>query len=93
VAPRNEIEEVLVRVWSELIDAPRIGVRDNFFDLGGHSLHATRHMFRIRELLEIDLPVRALYEAPTIEQLAQRVEERLIEELEGMSDAEVEGLV
>jgi amino acid adenylation domain-containing protein len=93
VAPRNEIEEVLVNVWSELIGAPRIGVRDNFFDLGGHSLHATRHMFRIRELLEIDLPVRALYEAPTIEQLAQRVEERLIEELEGMSDAEVEGLV
>jgi len=93
VAPRNEIEEVLVRVWSELIDAPRIGVRDNFFELGGHSLHATRHMFRIRELLEIELPVRALYEAPTIEQLAVQVEERLLEELEGMSDAEVEGLV
>ena len=93
VAPRNEIEEVLVRIWGELVDVPRIGVHDDFFDLGGHSLHATRHMHRVRDLLDIELPVRTLYEAPTIEQLALRVEERLIAELEALSDEEVDHLV
>jgi amino acid adenylation domain-containing protein len=84
LAPRTEMEELLHTVWTELIAAPRIGVLDNFFDLGGHSLHATRHMYRVRELLEVDLPVRALYEAPTIAQMATLVENRLMEELEAM---------
>jgi len=93
VAPRTEIEQVLARLWSELVGVGRIGVHDDFFDLGGHSLDATRHMFRLRELLAVELPVRALYEAPTIEALARRVEEELVAELEAMTDAEVEGLV
>ncbi|MDY7095555.1 MAG: amino acid adenylation domain-containing protein [Acidobacteriota bacterium] len=84
LAPRTEMEELLHTIWTELITAPRIGVLDNFFDLGGHSLHATRHMYRVRELLEVELPVRALYEAPTIAEMAILVESRLMEELEAM---------
>jgi amino acid adenylation domain-containing protein len=83
VAPRNEIEELLVEIWRELLprlaDQP-VGVLDSFFDLGGHSLHATRLMFRIRELLEVELPVATLYDAPTVERLARTIEAVLIEE-------------
>ena len=97
VAPRNEIEELLAGIWEELIGGqraggPAIGVHDDFFALGGHSLHATRHMHRVREVLGIDLPVRALYEAPTVAALAVLVEERLVAELQAMSDEEVERL-
>ena len=93
MAPRNDMEEVLVGIWGELIGDVRIGVRDDFFELGGHSLHATRHMHRVRELLGVEMPLRTLYEAPTIEALAGRVEELLLAELEGLSDEEVERLV
>ncbi|MEM7051547.1 MAG: amino acid adenylation domain-containing protein [Acidobacteriota bacterium] len=74
LAPRDEVEELLADVWSGLIGVDRVGVRDNFFEIGGHSLHATRHMHRLQDLLGIDLPIRALYEAPTVEQMARRVE-------------------
>ena len=88
VAPRNEVEELLGRIWSDLIQRERVGIYDNFFDLGGHSLHATRLMHRVSELLGIELPVRTLYDAPTIEQLALRVEGKMVEYVEGMSDEE-----
>ncbi|MEM7051548.1 MAG: amino acid adenylation domain-containing protein [Acidobacteriota bacterium] len=83
VAPRNEVEELLAEIWCDLIGLESVGVRDNFFEVGGHSLHATRHMHRIRSLIEVSLPIRTLYEAPTIEQLAERIESLLAEELLG----------
>src|SRR5262249_54346905 len=58
-------EEVVLRVWAEVLEIERIGVNDNFFDLGGHSLSATRVVFRLREAFRADLPVRALFESPT----------------------------
>jgi acyl carrier protein len=93
VAPRNEVEELLAGIWQELIGVPRVGVHDDFFALGGHSLHATRHMHRVREALGLELPVRALYEAPTVAALAARVEEGLLAELAALSDDEVQRLV
>ena len=92
VAPRNDMEEVLVGIWAELVCGDRIGVHDNFFDLGGHSLHASRHMYRVRELLGVEMPLRTLYQAPTVEALAVRVEEALMAELEGLSDEELMAL-
>src|SRR5437879_4028940 len=73
IAPRTPIEEGLAEIWSELLRAPRIGIRDSFFDQGGHSLLATQTVSRIRGAFQIDLPLRALFESPTIEELAEVV--------------------
>src|SRR5262249_47205632 len=78
VAPRNEIEEVLAAFWRELLGKAELSVEDNFFDLGGHSLHAARLIARLEESLAVGLSVRTLYEAPTLARLALRVEEAML---------------
>ena len=75
VAPRNTTEKVLARIWSDLLAAEDIGVFDNFFDLGGHSLVAGRALARIRNAFGISLPLRALFETPTIAALARQINE------------------
>ena len=71
VAPRTELEEVLAGIFSEVLQAERIGVFDDFFELGGHSLLATQIASRVRETLHIELPVRKIFEEPTINGLAR----------------------
>lgn len=73
VPPRNQVEQVLAGIWGELLRRDRIGVLDNFFALGGHSLLATQVVSRIRRVLAVDLPVRALFETPTVAALAERI--------------------
>ncbi|HST62930.1 MAG TPA: amino acid adenylation domain-containing protein [Longimicrobium sp.] len=73
-SPRTPVEEVLAGIWAEVLHRGRVGVSDNFFDLGGHSLLATRVLSRVREALDAELSVRALFEAPTVAELAARVE-------------------
>jgi amino acid adenylation domain-containing protein len=77
LAPRTSLEETLAAVWTELLGsdpAAPIGVRDDFFHLGGHSLLAIQVVSRVRRLLGVELEVRILFEAPTIEELARRIE-------------------
>ncbi|MCP3962379.1 MAG: amino acid adenylation domain-containing protein [bacterium] len=74
-APRTPQEELLAEVWSTVLDLPREpGVDEDFFDLGGHSLLATRALARVRELLGVDVPIRVLFEAPTIAGLSERID-------------------
>ena len=75
-APRNEIEEKLVLIWREILGVERIGVKENFFDLGGHSLKATVLMSRVRKELECVFSLRDVFQYPTIEQLAAQLQKR-----------------
>ncbi|MGH9138270.1 MAG: type I polyketide synthase [Acidimicrobiales bacterium] len=67
VEPRNDVEEQLVEMWQELLGISQIGVRDSFFDLGGHSLIAVRLFAKVKKLFSVEFPISVLFEAPTIE--------------------------
>ncbi|MEH2243499.1 non-ribosomal peptide synthetase [Nostoc sp.] len=74
VAPRSQVEELLAEIWAKVLGKEQVGVHDNFFELGGHSLLATQLTSRIRDTFQIDLPVRNLFETPTVEQLARYID-------------------
>lgn len=71
--PRDETEITLAQMWQELLGIERIGVYDNFFDLGGHSLLASRLVVRLREYFQVDVPLRIIFEAPTVSTLAAKL--------------------
>jgi amino acid adenylation domain-containing protein len=72
--PRTPVEELLVGIWSQVLRLPSVGIHDDFFALGGHSLLATQVISRIRQVLNIELPVRILFECLTIESMARRLD-------------------
>ena len=77
VAPRTPTEELLSGSWAELLGMERVGATESFFDLGGHSLLATRLVSRLRSVFGVEVPVRAVFEAPTVAALAARVDDLL----------------
>ena len=101
-APRTRVEELLAGIWAEVLKLEKVGIHDNFFDLGGHSLKATQVISRVRETFRMDLPLRVLFEAPTVAELAFRVEQsfadageleelaRHVAEVDSLSDEEIE---
>jgi amino acid adenylation domain-containing protein len=75
VPPRTRIEQSLAATWSDLLGLPQVGIHDNFFDLGGHSLLTTQLISRVRELFHIELPLRQVFQQPTIAELAKAIEQ------------------
>jgi acyl carrier protein len=84
VAPRNEIEELLVEIWSEILKIERIGVFDNFFEMGGHSLTAIRLVSRVIEAFDLTLPINLVFEKPTIAAYSEHIETTILKLMEEM---------
>jgi SAM-dependent methyltransferase/acyl carrier protein len=75
-APTTPVETALAEIWAEVLRVERVGISDNFFEIGGHSLLATQVISRIRERLGADLPLRSVFESPTVSELAQGLDQR-----------------
>jgi acyl carrier protein len=73
MAPRTPVEALLTEIWAEVLKLDKIGIHDNFFHLGGHSLLATQIVSRIRESFQVEFPLRALFENPTVAKLALQI--------------------
>ena len=86
VEPRDEIERTIVGFWRELLGVEKVGVRDSFFDLGGHSLTAVRLFAMIKKAYHVDYPISVLFEAPTVERCASMIREAI-----GGTDTRSEG--
>jgi acyl carrier protein len=104
VAPRGETEEAIAEMWQALLGIERVGVDDNFFDLGGQSLLALQLLSRMRERFGVELSVHTIFNAPTVAQLAELVREagdtadperieQLLSMVEGLSEDELKDLL
>jgi acyl carrier protein len=102
VAPHNSTQAKLERIWAEVLFLDRVGIHDNFFDLGGHSLAASSVISRVIKSFQLELPVKALFDAPTIAEMAKVIlgndakratEENLklgLDEIEAMTEEEAD---
>jgi amino acid adenylation domain-containing protein len=80
IPPRTPVEELVAEIWAGFIGAGRLGVGSHFFRLGGHSLLAAQMLSRLRDEISVDLPLRSLFEAPTLGEFAARIEDVLLAE-------------
>jgi acyl carrier protein len=74
VAPRTPIEAAVARIWAVVLGQEKVGIHDNFFDLGGHSLSATRVISRLQNAFHVEIPLRRLFESPTVADLANSID-------------------
>jgi len=104
IAPRTPIEQEVASIWEQVLKVRGVGVYDNFFDLGGHSLLATRVISRLNESLNLEMPLRAIFEHPTVAGFAIAAAQQqastlqgealqLLGELSEMSDEEAQRLL
>ena len=91
--PRTPIEQALASMWAEALDLEQVSVHDNFFDLGGHSLSATRVLSRVQRRFQVEIPLRSLFEGPSIAELAILIEAALLQKLESLTESEAEVLL
>ena len=93
VAPRTPVEERVAAILAALLGLERVGVLDNFFMLGGHSMLATQLIARLREVFSVQLALRTIFETPTVAGLSAEIERLLIEKLQAMSEDEAVGML
>jgi amino acid adenylation domain-containing protein len=92
VEPRTPVEEVLAGIWVEVLKVERVGVHDDFFDLGGHSLLIMRLLAEVQATFDVDLSIRNVFSMPTLEAMAEEIERRIYEDVETLSESEAEQL-
>ena len=92
-APRDDIEQQIARIWQDAFGIDEVGINDNFTRLGGHSLLAIRIVADLRRSFQLDLPIRALFDAPTVAELSSYIKEHIIAEIEALTDEEARLLV
>ena len=92
VAPRTPVEEVLAEIWAEVLRLERVGVHDDFFDLGGHSLLIMRLLAKIQATFDLEISIRTVFSMPTLEAMAGEIERRIYEDVSTLSEFEAERL-
>jgi acyl carrier protein len=80
VFPRTPVEKYLTKVWAHLLDLDQVGIHDGFLELGGDSLLASRLVCQVRDVLHVEVPLRSLFETPTVAEIAVQVERNLAED-------------
>ena len=105
VAPKTPVEEELARIWAEVLSLDQVGIHDNFFDLGGHSLAATRVVSQVIKQFQLELPLQSLFQSPTVAEMAAVITQnqakkaggqdlnRILSELEALSDEDAQRLL
>jgi acyl carrier protein len=93
VAPRTESEEALAAICAEILGVEKLGIHEDFFEMGGDSLLAIRAIFRIRKAVGVELEVRSFFDAPTVAGLAEVIEGMILDQIENLSDEEVHELL
>jgi acyl carrier protein len=105
VPPQTDVEWKLARIWADVLSLDRVGIHDNFFDLGGHSLAATRVVSQVIKQFQLELPLQSLFQSPTVaemaavinhpqgKQLGQQELDRILTELESISDEDAKRLL
>jgi acyl carrier protein len=75
------VEEIVAQIWSEVLSLERVSIYDHFFDLGGHSLLATQLLLRVHDRLQVEVPLRAFFAAPTVAAMAEIIVEQLLQHI------------
>jgi acyl carrier protein len=86
----TEIEELVAGIWQDLLRRETIGRDDNLFDVGAHSILAIEFTSRVYDALGLEVPLRLLFESPTVRRLGAAIQELLIEQLDSLTDEEAE---
>ena len=92
-APRDETEQRIARIWQDALGIDEVGINDNFSLLGGHSLLAIRIVADLRKAFQVDLSIKALFDAPTVAGLSSYIKEHVIAEIEALTDEEARQLI
>ena len=92
-APRDETEQRIARIWQDALGIDQVGINDNFSLLGGHSLLAIRIVADLRKAFQVDLSIKALFDAPTVAGLSSYIKEHVIAEIEALTDEEARQLI